>query len=96
MSSCLGGVRSVWCGLVGGAYVGPIPPLGRLLVRLGEWWWVKGGVPGDDKVVAVAHPANGLDDLRFVVFNDFDPLQILGAVRSDSDTQGEGHLLSPG
>lgn len=59
------------------------------------WWWVKGGVPGDDKVVAVTHPANGFDDLRFVVFNDFNPLEILGCVSRRSDTQGKEHVLSP-
>ena len=55
----------------------------------------EGGVPGDDKVVAVAHAANGLDDLGFVVFNDFDSLEILRVVRSGSDTHGKGHVLSP-
>ena len=47
-------------------------------------WWLEWyqrvkveGIPRDDKVVAVAHPANGLSDLGFVILDDFDSLEAL-------------------
>lgn len=33
--------------------------------------------PGNDKVIFVTHPADGLDNLRFIVFYDFNPLELL-------------------
>ena len=47
-------------------------------------WWLEWflrvrveSIPRDDKVVVVAHPADGLDDLGFVILDDFDSLEAL-------------------
>lgn len=34
-------------------------------------------VPCNNEIIAIAHPPNGLDDLRLVIFDYFDPLEAL-------------------
>lgn len=61
------------------SYVGPIPPLESLLLvccilPVGR----TKAIPGDYKVIPVAHPPYGLDDFALVICNDFNPFQLLG------------------
>lgn len=59
-------------------YVGPMPPLDAVSeYTVGKLYGVNEDVPGHDKVVPLAHAADSLDDLRFVVLNHLDPFQIL-------------------
>jgi len=66
-----------------GTHVGPMPPL-ETDVSMGVFrFHYKSSrfrrAPCNDKVVAVAHAANGLDDFTLIVFDDLDPLQVLPA-----------------
>lgn len=66
-------------------------------------------MPGDDKVVAVAHPPHGFDDFALIVLDDFDSLELLARVSgggrrvwisgNSHNTQGEaplGHVCRVG
>lgn len=33
--------------------------------------------PGNNKVISVAHPADSFDDFGLIVFNHFDPFELL-------------------
>jgi hypothetical protein len=37
-----------------------------------------GDLPGDDKVITIAHAAYCFDDFAFIIFDDFYPLELLG------------------
>jgi hypothetical protein len=57
-----------------------MPPLEGGLVSMTGVRVVKerGGMPCYHKVVALAHAADGLDDLCFIIRDDFDAFQVLG------------------
>jgi hypothetical protein len=54
------------------AYVGPMPPLRRVSGR-NSGDCLRGDLPCHHKVISLAHTTDGLDDLGFIVLDDFDP-----------------------
>lgn len=42
-----------------------------------------GPLPGDNKVISVAHTPDSLDNFGLVIFDDLDPLQLLEGVLSN-------------
>lgn len=57
-------------------YVGPIPPLES---KISEYPNMSHSIvsPGDNEVIFVTHPPDGFDNLTLIVFDDFNPLQLL-------------------
>ncbi len=69
----------------GETYVGPMPPL-SVSVQLCVTADLSGGahLPCYHQVIALAHARDCLDDLGFVILDDFDSLQVLPTfVRQD-------------
>lgn len=44
--------------------------------------------PGNDKVIFVTHPADGLDDLRLIVLYDFNSFELLSSSNTQLSSQG--------
>lgn len=46
--------------------------------------------PSNDKVISIAHAADSLDDFGLVVFNNFDPFELLPEENQQEASQSPG------